>query len=59
MCHGLNTHKPKTQNKTKTKKGTRIGAWIARRAGGAPSMQLRGARPFAHSRVLAAAQVRR
>lgn len=36
--------------------GTRLGGWIARRAGGDLQVRLRGARPFAHSRVITAAQ---
>jgi hypothetical protein len=38
--------------------GTRLGNWIARRAGGSTALQLRGPRPYAHSRVITAAQVR-
>jgi len=37
--------------------GTRLGSWIARRAGGSLALQLRGPRPYAHSRVITAAQV--
>jgi hypothetical protein len=39
--------------------GTRLGSWIARRAGGNLSVRLRGPKPFAHSRVITAAQVGR
>ncbi|GBF95899.1 hypothetical protein Rsub_08490 [Raphidocelis subcapitata] len=36
--------------------GTRLGGWIARQMGGNLQMQLKGPRPYAHSRVITAAQ---